>query len=153
MDVKFINPFLDSVLNILPMLGISDIKKNGISIQENQIESPGVIIIVGISGDIRGNVIYGTTTDCAKGIAASMMMGMAVENFDEIAQSAISELSNMLAANAATNFSNMDITIDISPPTLIYGSFTANASTDKVLCIELLVNGLPFYVNVAIDKA
>lgn len=152
MDVKYINPFQDSILNILPQLGINDIKKSNISIRSKQIESPGLIIIVGILGDIRGNVIYGTSVECAKEIAQAMMMGMKVESFNELAQSAISELANMLTANAATNFSNENIIIEISTPTLIFGDFTANASTDKVLCIEILVNGLPFYVNISLDK-
>ena len=33
MDVKFINPFLSSVTNIMPMFGITDIKKKNISIK------------------------------------------------------------------------------------------------------------------------
>lgn len=152
MDVKYINPFLDSILNILPQLGINNIKKGDVTIGNNQIESPGLIIIVGILGDIRGNIIYGTSIECAKEIAQSMMMGMKVENFTELEQSAISELANMLTANAATNFSNDNINIDISTPTLIYGDFTANANTDKVLCIELLVNDFPFYVNISLDN-
>lgn len=152
MDVKYINPFLNSLANVFPQLGITDIKRGGISVKGKLIESPGVTIIVGIIGDIKGNVIYGTTLDCAKKIASTMMMGMEVKDFDEIAQSAISELTNMLTANAAISFSNEDITIDISTPTLVYGKFTANASTDKVLCIEMLVDGMPFEVNVSIDK-
>ena len=34
-----------------------------------------------------------------------MMMGMPVDDFNEMAQSAISELVNMLTANVATNYS------------------------------------------------
>lgn len=152
MDVKYINPFLNSLANVFPQLGITNIKRGNISIKGKLIESPGVTIIVGIIGDIKGNVIYGTTMESAKKIASTMMMGMDVPEFTEIAQSAISELTNMLTANAATSFSNENINIDISTPTLVYGTFTANASTDQVLCIEMLVNDMPFQVNVSIEK-
>lgn len=152
MDIKYVNPFIDSVFNILPQLGITSIEKGNIFIRDNKIESPGLIIIVGILGDIKGNVIYGTSIECAKEIAEKMMMGMKVEDFNELAKSAISELANMVTANAATNFSNDHITIDISTPTLIYGDFTANASTSQVLCVELFVDKLPFYVNISLDK-
>lgn len=152
MDVKYINPFLDSFTNVLPQLGIADIKKGKISIKENHIESPGVIIILGILGDIKGNVVYTTTIECAKKIASCMMMGMPVPELDEMAQSAISELTNMLTANAATNFSNNNINIDISTPTLMYGTFTAKVSSNKVLSIEMLVDGMPFGTNISIEN-
>jgi chemotaxis protein CheX len=151
-DVKYINPFLDSFMNIMPQLGINNIKRGKLSIKGKSIESPGVIIILGIIGDVRGNVIYGTSLECAKKIASTMMMGMPVKELDEMAQSAISELTNMLTANAAISFSNEGINIDISTPTLMYGEFTASASSEKVLCIEMLVEDMPFEVNVSIEK-
>ena len=153
MDVKHINPFLDAFISIMPQLGLADVKKKGITLKGRFIESPGVMIIVGIMGDMRGNVIYGTTIDNAKKIASTMMMGMPVNELDELAQSAISELTNMLTANAALNFSNEDININISTPTLMYGEFTANSSSDKVLCVQMLIDGMDFEVNLALEKS
>jgi len=152
MDVNYINPILNSFANVLPQLGLSNVEKKGISLKGKFIESPGVIIIVGIVGDIKGNVIYGITIDDAKKIASAMMMGMPVNEFDELAQSAISELTNMLTANVATNFSNDNIIINISTPTLIHGKFTANAIADKVVCVEMNVNGMTIEVNISMEK-
>lgn len=50
-----------------------------------------------------------------------MMMGLPVEELNEMAQSALSELSNMLTANASINFSNIGVNVNISTPTLMYG--------------------------------
>ncbi|WP_160687539.1 chemotaxis protein CheX [Clostridium sp. C2-6-12] len=152
MDVNYINPILASFANVLPQLGISKVEKKGISLKGKFIESPGVVIIVGIVGDIKGNVIYGMSVDDAKKIASAMMMGMPVNDFDELAQSAISELTNMLTANVATNFSNDNIIINISTPTLIHGKFTANATTDKVVCVSMDVGGMTVEVNISMEK-
>ncbi|MBL4930711.1 chemotaxis protein CheX [Clostridium paridis] len=152
MDVKHINPFLDSFLNVMPQVGLTDVQKKGISLKGRFIESPGVMIILGIMGDIKGNVIYGTSIESAKKIASSMMMGMPVNELDELAQSAISELTNMLTANAAINFSKENIEINISTPTLVHGEFTANSSSDKVVCVEMQVNDMVFEVNIALEK-
>jgi chemotaxis protein CheX len=152
MDVNYINPILSSFANVLPQLGLADVRKKGISVKSKFIESPGVVIIVGIVGDIRGNVIYGLTVEDAKNIASAMMMGMPVNEFDELAQSAISELTNMLTANVATNFSNDNISINISTPTLVHGKFTANATADKVVCVEMDVNGMVIEVNISMEK-
>lgn len=151
MDVKFINPFLGSFLSIIPQFGITDIKKNKISVRGKEIISPGVMIILGIIGDVRGNVIYATTNEAAKMIASAMMMGAPVPVLDELAQSAISELTNMLTATAATNFYSQGININISTPTLMYGEFTANTNSDKTICIEMLVNNMPFEINISFE--
>ena len=152
MDVNYINPILSSFTNVMPQLGLANVEKKGISLKGRFIESPGVMIIVGILGDIKGNVIYGITIDDAKKIASAMMMGMPVNELDELAQSAISELTNMLTANVATNFSNDNIIINISTPTLIHGKFTANAIADKVVCVEMDVNGMTIEVNISMEK-
>ena len=152
MDVNYINPILSSFANVLPQLGLANVQKKGISLKGKFIESPGVVIIVGIVGDIKGNVIYGITIDDAKKIASAMMMGMPVNEFDELAQSAISELTNMLTANVATNFSNDNININISTPTLVHGKFTANATAEKVVCVEMNVNGMIIEVNISMEK-
>lgn len=152
MDINHINPFMESFINVMPQLGFNEIKKNGIKLNGRYIESPGVVVIIGIVGDIKGNIIYGMSVDNAKKIASTMMMGMPVDDFNELAQSAISELINMLTANAATNFSNNDINVDISTPTLIQGNFTANASSEKVVCVQIGVDQISIEVNISLEK-
>ena len=151
MDVKHINPVIESFINIMPQLGLTEVTKENVSLKGNYIESPGVVIIIGLIGDVKGNIIYGITIEDAKKIASTMMMGMPVDDLNEMAQSAISELVNMLTANVATNFSKENITVDISTPTLIKGTFTANASTDKVICVTMNINGLKIDANISLN--
>ena len=152
MDIKYINPFIDAVNNIFPQFGMSDIKRNSISLKGKDIKSPGVVIMLGLIGDIRGNVIYSINSKDAMSIASVMMMGANVDSFDEIAQSAVSELTNMLTATAASVFSNIGININISTPTLVYGEFVATVSTEKTICVEMLINGISLEINIAMEK-
>lgn len=152
MDVNNINPVLEAFTTVLPQLGLANVDRKGVSIKGRYIESPGVMIIVGIVGDVKGNIIYGMHIDDAKIIASTMMMGMPVNEFDSLAQSAISELTNMLTANVATNFSKDNININISTPTLMHGEFTANANADQVLCVEMGVNESIIEVYISLEK-
>lgn len=152
MDVNNLNNILDAFTNVLPQLGINNIQKTGMSLKEKFVKSSGVIVIIGTIGDIKGNIIYSLTEESAKKIASKMMMGMPVDKFDDLAQSAISELVNMLTANAATNFSNNNINIDISTPTLICGEFVANANSDKIICVNISTDVAPIEVNIALEK-
>jgi chemotaxis protein CheX len=153
MDINFINPFIDSFLNIMPQLGFKEIKKQGISVKSRNIKSLGVMLILGIVGDVKGNIIYSLNIESAKQIASVMMMGLPVDELDDMAQSALSELSNMLTANASMSFSESGTNINISTPTLMYGNdFEAKMNTDKVLCINILVDNIPIEINVSLDN-
>lgn len=152
MDVNYINPFLAAFKNIMPQLGINDVQKIGFGLKSQAIQSPGVLVIIGVIGDIKGNIIYGMSVETAKKIASVMMMGAPVDDFGEMPQSAVSELINMLTANAATQLSNGNISVDISTPTLIHGTFTATASGDKVLCIQIGLDGMVVDVNICLER-
>ncbi|OPJ55197.1 chemotaxis protein CheX [Clostridium oryzae] len=152
MDVNYINPFLESFVNVMPQLGLNDVKRVDVSLKGKFIQSPGLVVIIGLIGDIKGNIIYGLTEEDAKKLASVMMMGMPIVSFDELAQSAISELVNMLTANVATRFSEQNVNINISTPTLIQGNFTANANADKVICVKMGVNGCIIDVNISLEK-
>lgn len=152
MDVNLVNPFIDSFLNVMPELGFKEVKKQGVSVKGKSIKSLGVMIIIGIVGDIKGNIIYSLNDESAKQIASVMMMGMPVTELDDMAQSALSELSNMLTANASTNFAGNGTNINISTPTLMHGSdFEAKMNSDQVLCVGLLIDNIPIEVNIAFN--
>lgn len=152
MDIKYINPVLDAITNVLPQLGLANIEKKGVSVNSGTLKSRGVIIIISIIGDIKGNILYNIDIESAKKIASAMMMGMPVAELDDMARSALSEMSNMVTANASINFSNIDININISTPTLMYGAnYEATLSVSKMLSLELDVNGIPFEVNIALE--
>ncbi|MCT4593634.1 MAG: chemotaxis protein CheX [Anaeromicrobium sp.] len=153
MDVKLINPFVEAFSAVMPQIGFGDIKKGALSLKDKNIKINGVMINLGMVGDIKGNVIYGMSMDNAKAIASKMMMGMPVETLDDMAQSALSELSNMLTANASINFENMKINTNISTPTLMYGEdINIKVNVDKVLCVEVLADNIPIEINIAFDS-
>ncbi|MCY6484112.1 chemotaxis protein CheX [Clostridium aestuarii] len=150
MDVKIVNPFIEAFFNIMPQIGFNDIKKKEIIVRNKNIKSIGVMINLGVVGDVKGNVIYGISVESAKKIASKMMMGMPVNELDDMAQSAISELTNMLTANASINFSNIGINTNISTPALMYGEdFQVKMNTDKILYVEVIVDDIPIEINIA----
>ncbi|AJD32036.1 chemotaxis protein CheX [Clostridium sporogenes] len=152
MDVKYINPFIDSFYNILPQIGFSNVTREEVTVK-NSVESLGILINLGIVGDIKGNIVYNIQGENGKKIASKMMMGLPVEELNEMAQSALSELSNMLTANASINFSNIGVNVNISTPTLMYGQdIKIKLNTDKILNIKIVADDIPIDVNVAFEK-
>jgi len=83
-----------------------------------------------------------------------MMGGMPVTVFDDLPQIAISELVNMVTANAAIRFEQMGLLVDISPPSLVVGAdFRARLLQEKFMGIEMLANGHLIQLNLGLENA
>ena len=153
MDAKLINPFVDAFITVMPMLGFPEPTRPKLYAASARAKSLGVSVLVGFTKQIRGNVVYNMSEDTAKFIASTMMMGMPVESFDEMAQSAISELSNMLTANTATNITGLGLDVDISTPSLTVGSdFEVKISDGQYLVVEMDLSGKLVELDIAVDQ-
>ena len=77
---------------------------------------------------------------------------MEVKELDDMSKSALSELSNMLTANAMTEFSKTGLNLDISVPTLLSGeNFNVDMGDDKILGVGFLINDIKLTVYVQIS--
>lgn len=132
MNVEYINPFTQATFDVLTMIGSFDPKLGKPSVKSDAIISVGVVIVVGVIGEVKGQVVYSFTEETAKKIASTMMMGMPVDEFDEMAKSAVSELTNMISGNASTGIAAKGFNIDIAPPTLITGENVRITSNVKM---------------------
>ncbi len=153
MDAKLVNPFVDAFTSVMPQMGFQEPKRAKLYVRERNAVSRGVSVIVGFTKQIRGNVVYNMSVDTAKYIASTMMMGMPINDFDAMAQSAISEMSNMLTANAATNLTGMGYEVDISTPSLTIGeNFQVKISDAQYLTVEMDLGGQIVELDIAVDQ-
>ena len=152
MDAKLVNPFIDAFTSVLPMMGFPTPSRKGMGLKSIVVDSLGVTIMVGFTRQLRGHVVYNMSEETAKHIASTMMMGMPVAALDEMAQSAICEMSNMLTATAATNLTALGYDVDISTPSLTVGSdFKVKISTEKYLTVTMDLAGHDVEINIAVS--
>ena len=153
MDAKLVNPFIDAFISVMPQMGFPTPKRGKVYLQNKNIISYGVVVMIGFTRQLRGNVVYNMSEDTAKFIASTMMMGMPIAEFDEMAQSAISEMANMLAANSATNLATLELNVDISPPSLTIGKDTKLVLCDsQYLTVDMDLGGHQISIAVAVDR-
>lgn len=152
MDVNCITPFIEAVKEVMPQLGFSNVIQKEIIEKSKKISVSGIALTVGIVGEKKGNVVYVLSINSAKKIASTMMMGMPVEEFNDMAQSAISELSNLLSANASINFSKQGINTDISVPALMYGeNIEVSMNQEAFFSVSFDIDGINLDINVSLD--
>lgn len=138
MRAEIINPFVEASKDVLQQMASIPCDMGKIYIRENSFDGSDVMILIGLTGEIKGQAMLGMNKNIAKKIVSNMMGGMPIENLDDIAKSAISELGNMILGNTATLLSNMGVTIDITPPTLFVGEkLSVSMSSDKMVTIPL----------------
>lgn len=149
LDARLINPFLEACVGVMGMVAQTQLKVAGPKIASSMTQGH-LAIKVGVVGELNGEVTFEISPDNAKDIASKMMCGMPVDALDEMACSALSELGNMVAGNAATIFSSMDILIDITTPRLIAQLSAADVTIGKGLVVPLSFDGVEFmkvYIN------
>lgn len=121
MKVEYINPFLTATSEVLKQATQIEFTTGAPYLKNSPFPAESIVIVVGITGEIRGQAVISMGTDVAMRIASAMMMGMPVEQLDDLAKSALSELGNMIMGNSATLLFNSGVNIDITPPTLMKG--------------------------------
>jgi chemotaxis protein CheX len=141
MNIEHINPFIEASQTVLKQIANIDAKLGKVYLKTAPYKSEDIVIMVGLTGTIRGQAIFTMGKKLAMSIASSMMFGIPVLEFDEISKSAISELTNMILGNTATLLYNRGISIEITPPSLLMGeNVQISPNKMKTVCVPLLFN-------------
>lgn len=152
MDVKYVNPFIVGLQNIFNMLNMSSIQRTGLAKRERLKTDNEVNIIIGLVGDLKGNVVLSLPEATAKNIASTMMGGMPVPELDMMPKSALCELSNMVAGNSMSQLEQMGTKVDITPPMLINGkNMITMISQVETLVISFKCNEGNLEMNIATE--
>jgi chemotaxis protein CheX len=141
MNIEHINPFIEASQTVLQQIASIEAKLGKVSIKDSPYKSDNLIIIVGLTGNIRGQVIFSMNKEVALLIASKMMFGMPLTELDDMSKSAISELTNMILGNTATILFNKGIIVEITPPSLLMGdNLQITLNKMKTISIPLIFN-------------
>lgn len=121
MNAEHVNIFIGALTSVFQETAQANLSINSKGVRSSNKYDKNVVVLVGITGQVRGNIALSMDESYAKGIASNMMCGMPVEVFDEMPQSAIREIANMMMGKVASLFEEIGIMIDITPPTLMTG--------------------------------
>ena len=150
-SADLINPFLMATTTIMKNICQTDMSIGNPYVKTTEFSEESVAIMIGITGQMKGQVLMAFGYEQALQVASKMMMGMPVAELDSMATSAISELGNMIMGNAATIFSTKGIVIDITPPTVCRGAMTITQSYAQNICVPIQSDeGLSLELDIAI---
>ena len=125
-NFQFSTPFvaasfsvLSAILGEMPMKGSSGPAPDCTHVQ----------ILVSVVGEAQGHIVFAMSQETATAIASAMICSP-IEEFDQLAASAIAELCNMICGTALIQLSDAGFSCDLAPPSIVIGSGTRISGLD-----------------------
>jgi chemotaxis protein CheX len=119
-NVKFLNPFLEAASEVLSADVHVEIKRGSLSLEKSALTSNDVTVMISLIGQIHGVVLYGMSFATGIGIV-SQILEQEFAEFDNLAQSGIAELGNVISGRATVKLSQTGFQSTISTPSIIIG--------------------------------
>ena len=129
MSVNFLNPFLNAAKSVLASEIGAQVNRGVVTLETTSLTPQDVTVLLSIVGDIRGVVLYSMDIGMALAMV-SQMLGEKQEKFDDLAQSGIAELGNLITGMVTTYLAEAGYHCSISVPTLIIGRGTILSTLD-----------------------
>ncbi|MEE3460774.1 MAG: chemotaxis protein CheX [Lachnospiraceae bacterium] len=150
MKAENVNPFIISICKVMKDMCMLDLKIGKPENKRCSYAADDSIIKLGLVGAFEGYVILRLDHGTALQVVSKMMM-MPVNVIDEIGKSAISELGNMIAGNAATIFSGSGTVLDITIPSYSEGaSFVPE--DDEILSVPFDTGAGKLSLDITIEE-
>jgi chemotaxis protein CheX len=152
MRVEYINPFVETAFNILQEVLGGEVRRGDLYLKSTSMPVMGVAALVGLAGDVEGRVLFDMTMETALNIA-SKMNGERLNEFDALAKATVTELANLITAQAVTKLHDLGFRFDLTPPALFTGDKMEISDHEvEALIVPMITEQGKVEVNVAIRE-
>lgn len=152
MRVEYINPFVEAAYNILKEVLGCEVNRGELFLKSSSTPVLGVAALVGLAGDVEGRVLFDMNRPTAISIA-SVMNGEELKTLDELGKATITELANMITAQAVTKLHDLGFKFDLTPPAIFTGdNMEVSMSQVEALIVPMELPYGKVEINVAIRE-
>jgi chemotaxis protein CheX len=150
--LELVAPFVEASARVLGQECGQTVQKGKVYRVQSPQTSAQISALIAVTGGVTGLVVYSMSRATALGLA-SKMMGEALDDLDEIGQSAIAELANVITGQAGSMLESQGFSSDMSPPVLLVGSGSSIATFNLTrLVVPLVMEAGDFNVDLAIKE-
>jgi chemotaxis protein CheX len=122
MKVEYANIFIRSAVEVFQKEVQVHLARKELVKKTSPLPSLPVSIILGVTGFIRGQVVYAMDQNFAYSVARAMLPNKLPAEVRKLANSAVSEIANMITGQASIALAGETETIQITPPAVLMGS-------------------------------
>ncbi|WP_026688874.1 chemotaxis protein CheX [Alteribacter aurantiacus] len=115
------------------------------------IPSNDVSVVLGVNGEVNGQIVCAVDEQTAKNIVGVMMGGMTILDLDDMSWSAIQEFGNWIAGSTATELSKVNCLIDVTPP-IVNDGRSSFRSSEQFITVPLASTLGQIDVHISLHK-
>lgn len=153
MKAEYANIFITSAVHVFKKeLNITLTRQ---SLVKKSAPIPGlpICIVLGITGDIKGQVVYSIDRSFAQDITHSMLPNKLPHELRQYINSAAGEIGNMITGQASIALAGQDKVIQLTPPSVLTGTeIVVDFLQIPTICLRLISELGTLEINIAITE-
>lgn len=154
-NADFINAFVLSTVEVLEATAKIKAKRGELKLKSSLTPSYEIGIFASINGPVEGIVVFSMSESTAKLLASLMLLGIHIEDLDEMAKSALNEMFIVTIDKAYKKLLKIGFNCKISSPNFIYnGNKDVLSNLGFAISLPLIFHSGQIEMNVGlINKA
>jgi chemotaxis protein CheX len=120
MRVQIVNRYVQAALSVLTKETGLPVQRGGLLLEGNPYTTEDVTAVIGVSGQLCGSVYLSMAETVALKLIGAIL-GQETTELDELGQSGIAELANVIAGTAGIGLADEGIETTINPPLVLVG--------------------------------
>jgi chemotaxis protein CheX len=152
MNVNFLNPFVNAAFEVIHTETNITAERGDLSLERVPYRTEDITVVIGLVGAVEGTVFYSMNIQTALCLVGKML-GDEVREMNQLAQSGISELANVITGRASVLLSESGYEATISPPALIIGKDAIISTLDfPRLVVPLILDKGALKIHLALRE-
>lgn len=153
MKAEYANVFVRGATTVFGHeIGVT-LTRTSLSKKGAPVPSLPVSIVIGITGGIRGQVVYSMDSNFAFAVTKAMIPNKLPSELRKLTNSAVSEVANMITGQASIALAGEDKVIHLTPPAVFSGSdMTVDFLSIPTLCLSFISEIGSLEINIAFTE-
>lgn len=153
MKAEYANVFIRGATNVFGHeIGVS-LSRKSLTRKSAPVPSLPVSIVIGITGSIRGQVVYSMDSNFAYAVTKAMIPNKLPSELKKLTNSAVSEVANMITGQASISLAGEDKLIHLTPPAVFSGSdMTVDFLSIPTICLSFISEIGSLEINIAFTE-
>jgi chemotaxis protein CheX len=150
---EYANIFISSAVDVFQKEARIHVARKELVRRESPVPSLPVAIILGITGFLRGQVVYSMDDNFAFKLAQAMLPNKLPADVKRLTNSAISEIANIITGQASIALAGEDQQLGLTPPAVLAGSgFSFDFLSVPTISIGFLSEIGTLEINIALSE-
>lgn len=120
MKVQVVNRYVQAAMDVLGKETGAPVKRGGLQLEGNPYTTEDVTAVIGVSGALCGSLYLSMEGETARSIT-STILGQEITDIDDLCQSGIAELANVIAGSAGIELADEGVVTNVNPPLVLVG--------------------------------